>query len=211
MEASRKPLFTLIAILILMIAADQVTKQLAHKNLLDEEFHQKTEDYPACGNPVEDAKRSHFIGRHRQSVTVVEDFFDLRYVENCASAFGLLGGLPESFRFPFFLVISFLAVAFIPYLYVKTPSDQKLMLYALPFILGGAIGNLIDRLVYRYVIDFIRWYVVIDGKPKDWPTFNVADAAIVIGIGLMALQMFVGSKKQTADGEKAESKKTKSS
>jgi signal peptidase II len=197
MKASKKPLLSLIAILVLMIVSDQMTKQVAQANLLNEVFHEKTDDYPACGDQREDRRRGRFIERHRETVTVIENFFDFRYVENCASAFGLMSRVPESFRFPFFLVISFLAVAFIPYLYVKTPPNQHLMLYALPFILGGAIGNLIDRLIFRYVIDFIRWYVVVNGKPVDWPTFNVADAAIVVGIALMLAQM-IPNRKQTS-------------
>ena len=87
------------------------------------------------------------------------------------------------------MIVSLLAAAFIPYLYRKTPPNQRLMLYALPFVLGGAVGNLIDRLVFRYVIDFVQWYVTVSGTPRYWPTFNIADAAIVIGIGLMLLQM----------------------
>jgi len=188
----RKPLAILIAILIAVVVLDQGTKQLAQAKLLSEDFHEKTDDYPACGGPDEDRRRERFVSRCRQSVRVVDGFFDLRYVENCASAFGLMSKVPESFRFPFFLVVSVLAVAFIPYLYRQTPADQRMMLYALPFVLGGAIGNLIDRLIFRYVIDFIRWYITVGERARDWPTFNVADAAIVVGIALMILQMIPG-------------------
>lgn len=185
----KKPLVSLLVILVATVALDQVTKQIAHHELLADEFHEKTNDYPVCGSTQEVMERERFIRKQRVNVAVIDGFFDLRYVENCASAFGLMSQVPESFRFPFFLVVSILAVAFIPYLYTKTPANQRLMLYALPFVLGGALGNLIDRLVYRYVIDFIRWYVVIDGEEMQWPTFNIADAAIVVGIGLMLLQM----------------------
>ncbi|MDJ0762381.1 MAG: signal peptidase II [Myxococcota bacterium] len=189
MKKLKKPFLSLIVLLFIIIIADQTTKQLAQSALLSDAFVEQTDNFPACVDPAADRRRERFINQHRTSVTVIENFFDLRYVENCASAFGLMSQVPESFRFPFFLVISALAVAFIPYLYLKTPADQRLMLYALPFILGGAVGNLADRLIYRYVIDFIRWYVVVDGDTMDWPTFNVADAAIVAGIGLMLLQM----------------------
>jgi len=188
----KKPLVSLVVILVATVVLDQGTKQLAHHTLLDEVFHEKTDDYPVCGEAEDDLRRERFIRRHRESVTVVDGFFDLRYVENCASAFGLMRSVPESFRFPFFLLVSVLAVGFIPYLYIKTPVEQKYMIYALPFILGGAMGNLIDRLVFRYVIDFIRWYVEFGGQMRQWPTFNIADAAIVIGIGLMIIEMFPG-------------------
>ena len=174
-----KPFISLIVILVLSVAIDQATKQWAHRTLLDSEFHEDTKDYPVCGNLSEMVKRERFVGRHRKTIQVVDGFFNLRYVENCASAFGVMNRVPESFRFPFFLVISLLALGFIPYLYVKTPADQRLMLYALPFILGGAIGNLIDRLVTRYVIDFIEWYITIGGQDRHWPTFNIADLALL--------------------------------
>lgn len=190
-----KPFISLIVILVLSVVIDQWTKQWAHGALLDSEFHEDTEEYPACGNLKEALRRERFVGRHRKTVEVVDGFFNFRYVENCASAFGVMNRVPESFRFPFFLIVSLLAMGFIPYLYVKTPADQRLMLYALPFILGGAIGNLIDRLVTRYVIDFIEWYIKIGGQDRHWPTFNIADVAIVIGIGLMILQMLPFRKK----------------
>jgi lipoprotein signal peptidase len=94
--------------------------------------------------------------------------------------------------------VSIFAAFFIPYLYRKTPASQRLMLYAMPFVLGGAVGNLLDRLFYRYVIDFVDWYVTIDGVDRHWPTFNVADAAIVVGIGLMLLQLLPRKKRPDA-------------
>ena len=185
----KKPLVIPIVILLATIVLDQGTKQLAQSKLLDEIFPELTDNYPACGDEREDMRRERFVRSSRQNITVIDDFFDLRYVENCASAFGMFGNVPESFRFPFFLIVSALAIGFVPYLYRKTPADQRLMVYALPFVLGGAIGNLIDRLINRYVIDFIDWYIVRGETPMHWPTFNIADAAIVIGIGLMLLQM----------------------
>lgn len=185
----KKPLVSLIVILVASVVLDQGSKQWAQHALLDDGFFADTDRYPACGSLKENIVREQFVRRHRQSISVVDGFFQLRYVENCASAFGLMGTVPEVFRFPFFLVISVLAVGFIPYLYRKTPAKQRLMLFALPFVLGGAIGNLLDRLITRYVIDFVEWYIVIGGEARHWPTFNVADAAIVVGIGLMVLQM----------------------
>lgn len=185
----KKPFWSLIVIFIVSVALDQSTKQWAQHTLLDEGFHRHTDEYPVCGDEKEDYRREKFIRRHRQSQIVVDGFFNFKYVENCASAFGLMSRVPESFRFPFFLFVSVIAAAFIPYLYRKTPADQRLMIYALPFVLGGAVGNLIDRLVFRYVIDFIDWYVTVDEVQRHWPTFNIADAVIVIGIGLMILQM----------------------
>ncbi len=201
-----KPFISLIVILVLSVILDQWTKQWAHKALLEPEFHEKTGEYPVCGNLADALKRERFVAHNRITVSVVDGFFNFRYVENCASAFGIMHRVPESVRFPFFLVVSLIALGFIPYLYVKTPPDQRLMLYALPFILGGAIGNLLDRLITRYVIDFIEWYITIGGQERHWPTFNIADAAIVIGIGLMILQMIPGRHNVA---EKASSKGSK--
>jgi signal peptidase II len=202
----KKPLISLIVLFVATVALDQGAKQWAYRSLLADEFHDKEAELPVCGTPEEERARERYVRRHRESVTVIDGFFNMHYVENCASAFGLMGKVPESFRFPFFLIVSILAAAFIPYLYRKTPANQKLMLYALPFVLGGAIGNLVDRLVYRYVIDFIQWYVTVDGVPRYWPTFNVADAAIVVGIGLMVLQMLPSRKKTRARAGSASSK-----
>lgn len=196
----KKPLVSLIVIFVVAVAADQITKQWALHNLVDEGFHASTDEYPVCGDLDETRRRERFVRRHRDSMEVIRGFFDFKYVENCASAFGLMSRVPESFRFPFFLGVSVLAVLFIPYLYRKTPADQRLMIYALPFVLGGAVGNLVDRLVYRYVIDFVDWYVTFGDTERHWPTFNIADAAIVIGIGLMVLQLLPRRGEQRAAG-----------
>lgn len=185
----KKPLVSLVVIFLVSVALDQISKQWAYRTLMEDEFRAQTEMYPVCGDEDQEQVRSRFVRRHRSSITVVKDLFEFRYVENCASAFGLMGKMPESLRYPFFIVVSILAVIVIPYLYRKTPATHRLMLYALPFVLGGAVGNLLDRVIYRYVIDFVDWYVMVDGRDHHWPTFNIADVAIVVGIGLMILQM----------------------
>jgi lipoprotein signal peptidase len=189
-KETKKPLVSLIILFALCVGLDQGTKQWAYHGLLDEGFHADKDQYPVCGDRDQERARARFVRRHQENVTVIDGLFELRYVENCASAFGMMGRAPEWFRFPFFLVVSIAAAIFIPYLYRKTPATQRLMLYAMPFVLGGAVGNLLDRLIYRYVIDFVDWYAVIGGVDRHWPTFNVADAAIVVGIGLMLLQLW---------------------
>jgi lipoprotein signal peptidase len=197
-KEAKKPLVSLIVLFVLSVGIDQGTKQWALHGLLDESFHAEADKYPVCGDEDQERARARFVRRHQENVTVVDGLFDFRYVENCASAFGMMGSAPEWFRFPFFIVVSAFAAFFIPYLYRKTPASQRLMLYAMPFVLGGAVGNLLDRVIYRYVIDFVDWYVVIGGVDRHWPTFNVADAAIVIGIGLMLLQLLPRRKRADA-------------
>ncbi|MCK9522715.1 MAG: signal peptidase II [Proteobacteria bacterium] len=210
--ALKKPVVAALIIFVVTLAADQVTKQWAYHTLVNETFHAQTDAHPACTSPDAELDRARLVYRTAAPIEVVPHMFNFRYVENCANAFGMLQKVPAKVRFPLLLVISFLACIVIPYMFVKTPSDHRFMLYALPFVLGGALGNLLDRMIYRFVIDFVDWYVVLGGKEYHWPTFNIADVAIVIGIGLMILQMLPGGRKNTsADSAKeadAQPKKT---
>ena len=115
---------------------------------------------------------------------VVEGFWNWRYVENPGAAWGFLSRVDERFRIPFFLLISIGAIAFIINFFRKLSNDQNLLVVSLSLVFGGAIGNFVDRLHLSYVIDFIDWYV----GSAHWPTFNVADAAISAGVGLLVLE-----------------------
>lgn len=126
----------------------------------------------------------------QEKVVVINGFFNLDRAENRGGAWGLLGDQPDHIRLPFFFLISAIAVVFIVSLYRKLEPQQKALKWALPLVLGGALGNLADRVRHQYVIDFIDWYVKIGGKENHWPTFNVADVWIVVGVGLMIIDMF---------------------
>jgi signal peptidase II len=109
-------------------------------------------------------------------VTVVPGFFDLRYSENTGSAFGLLRGVPGA-RYLFFVVG--IGALFVVATYLKKASPTQRRLGAeLGLLAGGAVGNIVDRVMYGKVTDFIVWKV----GSHEWPTFNVADAALVLGI-----------------------------
>jgi signal peptidase II len=116
---------------------------------------------------------------------VIDGFFNLRYSENPGVAFGMLQQMPGGR-----LVLTLLAVvAFvlvIAYLR-KTEAAATRLHIALGLVGGGAIGNVIDRVAYGRVTDFIVWHV----KEHEWPAFNVADAALCVGVGLMVLDMFL--------------------
>lgn len=108
--------------------------------------------------------------------------FDLAH--NRGGAWSLLADQPASVRLPFFFAVSAAAAIFIISLYRKLEPRQKALKWALPLVLGGALGNLVDRIRYEHVVDFI--------DPYDyWPTFNVADIWIVVGVLLMAVDMFI--------------------
>jgi signal peptidase II len=114
---------------------------------------------------------------------VIDGFFNLRYSENPGVAFGMLQELPGGRL----LLTALAIVAFVlvlAYLRRTDPAATRLHI-ALGLVGGGAIGNLIDRVMYGRVTDFIVWHV----KQHEWPAFNVADAALCVGVGLMVLDM----------------------
>mgnify|MGYP001803661522 CR=1 FL=1 len=98
----------------------------------------------------------------------------------------MLANAPETLRKGLFIVLALCVVAFILNLIRKTPNDQHLLLVALSCVVGGAFGNLTDRIHVVYVADFVHWYV----GTNVWPTFNVADCFICIGAGLLAITQF---------------------
>ena len=119
-------------------------------------------------------------------ISVVPGFFNITHVRNKGAAFGILSTLPEFWRSAFFITVTLIAVAAITALIMKT--HERLPLYAFSLIAGGAIGNVVDRIRYGEVVDFIQWYV----KSFYWPSFNVADSAISIGVVLLAFEMLSG-------------------
>ena len=118
-----------------------------------------------------------------QSKTIVANYFDLRFSENTGVAFGMFQRLPGG-RIWLTLVALF-ALLLVGYYLLKSGPRQSRLHLALGLVGGGAIGNLIDRIAYGRVTDFIVWHV----GQHEWPAFNVADAALVVGVALMALDM----------------------
>ncbi len=110
--------------------------------------------------------------------------------KNRGGAWGLLQSTNENVRRPFFLLVSAAAIAFIVTLYRRLQPRQRALKWGLPLVLGGALGNVFDRIRYGHVIDFIDVHVVYKGVDHHWPTFNVADIAICVGVALMAIDMF---------------------
>lgn len=111
-------------------------------------------------------------------------FFNLLLAYNPGSAFSFLANASGWQRY-FFTVIGIGASLFIIY-QLKRHAGQRLFCWALSFILGGAIGNVIDRIVYGHVVDFLDFYIPGSNLPH-WPTFNIADSAIFIGAGLFII------------------------
>lgn len=115
--------------------------------------------------------------------------FGFIFAQNPGGAWSFLRSLPDTLRRPFFLVVSAGAIVFIVSIYQRVYRNQTAMKWGLPLALGGAMGNLVDRIRYGWVIDFIDISAKWGGREHHWPTFNVADIAIVAGVLLMALDM----------------------
>lgn len=128
-----------------------------------------------------------------ESYMVVENLFNLTFVKNFGAAFGFLAQSHPQFREIFFLLMPPLAMIVIGFLLKNVDQRDKVQVLALSSILGGAIGNYIDRLRFRYVVDFLdfHWY-----NQYSWPAFNIADSAIVIGVGVLMIQMFLEGRKK---------------
>jgi signal peptidase II len=136
-------------------------------------------------------KLIHTQFRWGESVPVLDSIFSLTYVRNQGAAFGMLHRAPAWFRDPFFIVIPVIALFVIVFLLSRLNNRQRWTATALSLILGGALGNLIDRLRFGYVIDFLdfHWKEIYH-----WPAFNVADSCIVVGVSIMFLQSLLGSR-----------------
>jgi len=124
--------------------------------------------------------------RPKRPIVISEDFLMLRYAENPGAAFGLFRRLPPGARGPLFHLVSIGAVVLITvyWLRLRGTKQEIWALIGLPLVLGGAIGNWVDRLARGFVIDFIEahWKDVYT-----WPSFNVADSAIVVGVVLLLI------------------------
>ena len=130
---------------------------------------------------------------YRETVAVMP-FFNFTYARNPGAAFSFLADQGGWQRW-FFTIIAGSVSALLVYWMAKTPKKDKMIAIAFALILSGALGNLIDRLIYGYVIDFLDFYV----DNKHWPAFNVADSAIFIGAALMILDAFKGNKEKQDD------------
>lgn len=149
-----------------------------------------------------------------ERVELIHGYLSLVLAHNRGGAWGLLQNESASVRRPFFVLVSLVAIAFIVSLYRKLSPSQKALKWGLPLVLGGALGNLVDRIRYGHVIDFIDMYAgeggALDGlidkafgqvREYHWPTYNIADIAIVAGVLLMIVDMFTARK---ADQQKAQ-------
>lgn len=158
----------LLVVSIIVIALDQWTKMLVHHKFV-----------------------------WGQSIPVIKGVFSLTYVRNQGAAFGLLHKAPTEFREPFFILVPVIALFVIVFIMASLPRKDKVSALALSLIFGGAIGNLIDRLRFGWVIDFLDFY----WKDYHWPAFNIADSAIVVGVSVMFILSLFQKKPEEVSGQ----------
>jgi signal peptidase II len=130
-----------------------------------------------CDHATKRLATSELAGR--PAVTIISGAVSLRYVENRDSAFGLLHRLEPATRRPLLVAASVVATALIVALWWQRRRGGWLVHLAFALVLAGGVGNLIDRALRGYVVDFVH--------VRYWPVFNVADAYLVVGIGLLLL------------------------
>ncbi len=128
-------------------------------------------------------------------VTVIDGFFRLVYHRNTGGVFGLFAGPASDTRRLFFVAATVAALAFVVYLLRQWGGQSRTSLVGLSLVAGGAVGNLIDRIAYGEVVDFIDWY----WGSYHWPTFNIADSAITAGTALLLFSVVCAPPKDTGN------------
>jgi signal peptidase II len=163
--ARRWKIFLLVAMFTLV--ADHATKYWARHSLAT---------HPAdCAIPA-DVVAHKCVGVKEP---VIDGFWDWRLSFNPGSAFGLFDS--QTGARVFLSIIGVLAVVAMVFMVKKAKNSQRLLAIALGLVAGGAVGNLLDRMYFGVVTDFVLWHY----HDKEWPVFNVADVALVIGVGMM--------------------------
>ena len=120
-----------------------------------------------------------------ESVPVLNGFFSLVHIRNRGMAFGIMNRQDVDLPFYFLLAATIGAIILLVFWFFRLKQGPSRMILGLSLILGGAIGNLIDRLRFGEVIDFLDFYV----GPYHWPAYNVADSAITVGTFLVAISL----------------------
>ena len=183
----------LLALTLGVVVSDQITKYIVIRDLTSA-FEDAPPGTSRLGVFVSDAGPAGTDGYHFRSkppVVLSDSFFRLRYAENPGAAFGLFRSLPESARGPLFHVVSIGAVILVSYYFSKLTGsrrEERWALWGLPLVLGGAIGNYLYRIARGFVIDFLEahWF-----DKAAWPSFNIADMAICVGVGMLVVDSFV--------------------
>ena len=143
----------------------------------------------ALGNQYDAAGTSQYVS------------LNLNYVRNQGAAWGMLADAKDHFRIPFFFLVTAVALVALVMYFRATPPHHKLARYALALIFSGAIGNFIDRVRLGYVIDWIDVHWRVLGWQYYFPNFNVADAAITVGVVLLLVDTILLERQRQIEGQ----------
>ncbi len=132
------------------------------------------------------------------AIIVVNNFFALTHIRNPGVAFGIFADYDSDMKSWVFVGVSMVAIAAIMLFFHQAPRHRKLVHWGLILIFSGAIGNLIDRIVYKEVVDWIQFFY----KDFQWPAFNIADSCISIGVAFMFIDLFKHERKSSKSAQK---------
>ena len=123
------------------------------------------------------------------NIIVIKGYFNFIYRENKGAAWSFLADTHDSFRIPFFMILTIAAILLVLFMITKLTDEQKLLQFAFPLIVAGAGGNLTDRFTNGAVVDFIDWHIAA----HHWPTFNMADVSLVIAMILLGIELIIST------------------
>jgi len=158
-KTSTKKLVFLVGLVVFLVVLDQVTKHLVHTRF-----------------------------RLGETVPILTGFFNLTYIRNTGAAFGILAQADPVFRVPFFIAVPLAALGAILYVFRRLPPEDWRLSSALALVVSGALGNLVDRIRFGFVVDFLDFHW---GYAAHFPAFNVADMAICVGVGALMLDFII--------------------
>ncbi len=115
-----------------------------------------------------------------ENIEIIPGFFNITHIHNPGGAFGIFASMSSELRHFFFIGVALVALGIVLYFYISTPPSHPFLATGFALILGGAIGNLIDRIRFGQVVDFLDFFI----DQWHYPAFNVADSAITIGISI---------------------------
>lgn len=133
-----------------------------------------------------------------ESREIIPGLFNLVYVVNTGAAFSILADVDSPWRHYFFLIVGCIAVVGLTVAYIRLMKENKYYYLPIGLIVGGALGNMIDRIRLGSVVDFLDFYF----RNYHWPAFNVADSAICVGAVLFIGMNYTDSKKNRETGKK---------
>jgi len=132
-----------------------------------------------------------------QTINIIGDFFTISFIINSGIAFGILNRNNSTLKTPFLIFASLIALAIILYIFLSLPKSIKMAGLSIGLIFGGAIGNMIDRIIRGGVVDFLDFDFpnisinFLNYKMTRWPTFNVADSCVLVGIIILLIIIII--------------------